>query len=165
MSFNEQDASRSQPSAGDVLPSAPVASAPAGTPVSLRSGRGPRIVLVAHDADCNACRAWLDALAADDRARADWGARVAYLVPDSLPRARQVHAQLPEGVQVLSDPESALGLAPGWLVIADEWGEVYFATTVEGAHDLPDAAEIAEWARFIAVQCPECEQPEGAWKS
>ena len=50
------------------------------------------------------------------------------------------------------------------VVILDEWGEVFFVADAEAGHDLPTSAEIADWIRFLAIQCPECEGPEGEWR-
>lgn len=52
-----------------------------------------------------------------------------------------------------------------WIVIADEWREIYFAAGAEVEHELPAPEEIVEWLRSISIQCPECEQPEGEWKT
>jgi hypothetical protein len=44
---------------------------------------------------------------------------------------------------------------PG-IVIADRWGEIYFATGGP-IEDLPDADGLIEWLRFVQSQCPECQ--------
>jgi hypothetical protein len=51
------------------------------------------------------------------------------------------------------------------LVIADEWGEVYSVADAGTGHRFPTPPEIIEWVRFLAIQCPECEGPEGEWKT
>lgn len=43
------------------------------------------------------------------------------------------------------------------VLVADPWGEVRFRHVAEAAHDLPEPAELVDWARFVAIQCPECE--------
>ena len=50
-------------------------------------------------------------------------------------------------------------------MIADEWGEVYSVADAGAGHRFPGAPEIIEWVRFLAIQCPECEGPEGEWKT
>jgi hypothetical protein len=50
-----------------------------------------------------------------------------------------------------------MGKAGAAAVVADPWGEVRFRHHGGAAHDLPDPAELVDWARFIAIQCPECE--------
>ena len=41
--------------------------------------------------------------------------------------------------------------------VADPWGEVRMRHAAGAAHDLPSPAELVDWARFVAMQCPECE--------
>ena len=58
------------------------------------------------------------------------------------------------------------GLASGGLLIADQWGELFLVEPMpDGAHSYPAPAEVAEWLRFVAIQCPECENPEGEWRT
>jgi hypothetical protein len=64
-------------------------------------------------------------------------------------------------VQVLADPEGERPFGNAMVVIADEWGEVYFGADAGAGHEFPTPVEIAEWVRFLAIQCPECEGPEG----
>ena len=45
---------------------------------------------------------------------------------------------------------------PG-VVAADRWGEIHFVAGPASVRDLPPAAELLEWLRFIQVQCPECQ--------
>ena len=150
------------PARGSVLTAVTLTDLASGRAVGLRAGRGPRVLLIPHDAGCQECVKWLNALAADGRAIDDWDARIVMVLPgaqDSVP------SDLGAGVRVLADPDYALRIEAGSLVIADEWGEVYFSTRIGPEHALPDPAEVAEWARYIAIQCPECEQAEGAWRS
>lgn len=53
--------------------------------------------------------------------------------------------------------------ADGWVAVTDEWGEVFHAVAVGTDHATPTPTEIAEWVRFVSMQCPECESPEGRW--
>jgi hypothetical protein len=43
------------------------------------------------------------------------------------------------------------------VLIADRWGEVFFAATVARAAHLPDPEELVAWLRYVQNQCPECE--------
>jgi hypothetical protein len=53
--------------------------------------------------------------------------------------------------------ESVAGIdAPG-VIVADRWGEVAFARSAPTAGDLPDPAELVEWAQHLQHKCPECE--------
>ena len=54
--------------------------------------------------------------------------------------------------------ESGYGLAGGSLVIADQWGEIFHVEAGGPAvHPFPAPAEVAEWLRFVTIQCPECQ--------
>jgi hypothetical protein len=68
-------------------------------------------------------------------------------------------------MQFLADPEGKLASGMARVVIVDEWGEVYFVAEAGEEHAFPSAAEIADWVRFLAIQCPECEGPEGEWRN
>lgn len=46
---------------------------------------------------------------------------------------------------------------PPAVVVADRWGEVYFAAGGPTARELPAPAEIIEWVTFVAHECPECQ--------
>lgn len=147
-----------------MLSSASVPSAPAGTAVRLRSGRGPRVVYAAHSSECDACRQYMRDLSAAQDQFAEWDGRLTFVVAEPLEAAAALRASLGRDVEVLADAEHALGLAGGTLLVADEWGEEHFTTTTDAAHALPDAAEVVEWVRFVAMQCEECERPEGGWR-
>jgi hypothetical protein len=43
------------------------------------------------------------------------------------------------------------------VIVADRWGEVYFAAGGAEARDLPAPGEVVEWATFVAHECPECQ--------
>ncbi|HEX6134688.1 MAG TPA: hypothetical protein VFZ24_12030 [Longimicrobiales bacterium] len=139
--------------------------ASSGLAVSLRSGRGPRIIIVAHGVDCAECAAYAARLAGEEDALNEWGARVTVVAPDG---ERAIAAPLAaSGVEVLlsRDPAGTFGIAPAALVVTDEWGEVYFSIRAGSGHEFPDPGEVIDWIRFVAIQCPECEQPEGEWRS
>lgn len=146
------------------LPDVVLPSAPTGTAVRLRAGRGPRILLIAHSSACRACRDYLARLAGSDAIR-EWDGRVSAVVHEGTSGAAAFRNAGAGSPQVLADPGRAVDHAAGSLVIADEWGEVFFTAYADRLHTLPDVAVVAEWARFIAIQCPECEGPEGEWRS
>ena len=62
-----------------------------------------------------------------------------------------------------------LGIAAGKsaLIIADRWGEVYFAQQTETFADMLSPEQVEEWVRYLATQCPECgvidESGRGEW--
>lgn len=140
-------------------------SAADGTPVDIRSGRGPWIFLVAHGADCQRCRDYADELVGARAAIREWGARLAVVLRGPPPAARALHTALEATIEVFADPDGSLDVPPGTLVVTDEWGDVYHSAQADPDHQLPAPAEIAKWVQFVAIQCPECEQPEGEWRN
>lgn len=48
-------------------------------------------------------------------------------------------------------------ISPAGLVIADRWGEVYFAVSGVSVSNLPNVVEILECLRYIEHECPECQ--------
>jgi hypothetical protein len=69
------------------------------------------------------------------------------------------------GIQLLADPEAELATGKAMVIITDEWGEVYFVSDAGAGHDFPTPRDIGDWIRFLAIQCPECEGPEGEWRT
>lgn len=134
------------------------------TRVSMRSGRGPRVVVVVHSSGCTGCRTYVDQLAAASQAFSEWGGRLSVVAYESEEQASTLRTDERAHVQVLSDPDATLGAEAAAVLLADEWGEVHYAVHGVTDHALPDAAEITEWLRFISIHCPECEQPEGEWR-
>lgn len=130
-----------------------------GTSTTLRRGRGPRFVMAVHSLQCATCRQYVESLVAA-APQQEWGGALYVIVPGAIDPARSI-----EGVNLLADPEHAFAKGNARVAIADEWGEAYFDHDAGAMHDLPDPAEVTEWFRFIAIQCPECEGPEGAWRT
>lgn len=42
------------------------------------------------------------------------------------------------------------------LLIVDRYGQVYWTGEALSADELPNAAELTEWFKFLATSCPEC---------
>jgi hypothetical protein len=90
-----------------------------------------------------------------------WQRRSLLLVSVAPPgvHATQIAAQLRERVGedaevvVTSDPVDGMP-RPGALV-ADRWGEIVFVAPIDPA--AVDVEDLAEWVRFVQLQCPECE--------
>lgn len=147
---------------GARLPHLRLPSAPDGSPVPLVApgGRVFPVIVAAHGAECDGCRAYLRRLAAGDAEIREWDGRVLVIVPGVLEDAARL-ANAIEPFTVLADSEGAwarwMGSEGAAAVVADPWGEVRFRHDAGAAHDLPDPAELADWARFVAIQCPECE--------
>jgi peroxiredoxin len=140
-----------------------------GEPVALRGGRGPRILLLTHAPDCAACNRYLRGITRHAAEFSEWDGRLLVVVPGSAGESGALAGDNLPGARVLADPEQRLtrqlGLGGAAVVIADEWGEIYFAVDAGVEHELPAPVEILEWVRFVSIQCPECEQPEGEWRT
>lgn len=159
----DEIADRPRLAQGERLPDLRLAPAPAGSPVPLVApgGRQVPVVVALHGAECDACRAYLRALAEVDAELRAWDGRVVAVVAASVEDAARVVDAVHPPFPVLADPERALGRrmrSNGVAVlVADPWGEVRFRHEAGAAHELPEPAELVEWARFVAIQCPECE--------
>jgi peroxiredoxin len=143
------------------LPDLRLPTAPEGAPVPLvePGGRGVPILLAVHSADCVECRAFARSLAAADAELREWDGRVTVVVPGSIDDAARFADGLP--FPVLADAErnlwTRMGMEGAAVLVADPWGEVRMRQVAGAAHDLPSPAELVDWARFVAIQCPECE--------
>jgi hypothetical protein len=87
------------------------------------------------------------------------------VVPDGRANAATFAETTTDALEVLVDAESAFGSGHAALVVTDEWGEVHFVADAGAGHELPSGEEIVTWIRFLAIQCPECEGPEGDWRA
>lgn len=145
------------------LPDLRLPSAPAGTPVPLvpTGGRRVPVIVAVHSADCAACRVFAQVLAAADAQLREWDAHVVAVVPGGADQAARFAdgAELP--FPVVADAERKLwtrmGMEGAAAIVADPWGEVQVRHVAGAAHDLPSPAELVDWVRFVAMQCPECE--------
>jgi peroxiredoxin len=142
------------------LPDLRLLPASGGSPVPLVApgGRGVPIVVAVHDAGCAACRAFARSLADADAELREWDARVLIVVPGAVEDA----ARFPDlPFPVLADEGRKLWMRTemegAGVIVADPWGEVRMRHDAGAAHDLPSPAELVDWARFVAILCPECE--------
>lgn len=144
------------------LPDLSLASVPEGVlqPVRPRGRRAPVVVLV-HGSGCAPCRAYLDLLAAANASLQEWDGCVRVVLPGSVEATRPLHAERQLPFAMLADPEQRLAracrVAPPAVVIADQWGEIHSCTSAGPEHEWPAPAEVVEWLRYLAIQCPECE--------
>lgn len=148
---------------GERLPDLRLAAAPDGAPVPLVAPGGRQVpVIVAVDgAECADCLAYLRRLAEAAAEIAEWDGRVLVVVPGDADEAARLAESVHPPFPVLADPERRLAgrlrLHGAAVLVADPWGEVRFRHEAGTAHDLPEPAELVDWARFVAIQCPECE--------
>lgn len=141
------------------LPEVKLPSAPGGSPVPIRPpGRVSAVLVLLDGAECDACRAYLHSLASVSTDIAEWDGRVIVVVPASPEGAARSADDAP-ALTILADPErtlaARLSLSTPALVIADQYGEIHHAASA--AHALPEPAEVIDWLRFLAIQCPECQ--------
>jgi hypothetical protein len=149
---------------GQLVPAVTLPGAGDRPAVSLKHGRGPRAIVTLHGAGCEDCCAWCVRLAAASDRAAEWGGRIIVVLPasDEGDEAADLRDQ---GLTLVRDPEGAIAEGRTAVIVTDEWGEVFFATDAGDGHAWPSADEIVDWLRFAAIQCPECEAPEGEWRS
>lgn len=146
---------------GDRLPSVVLSASAEGGRCNLRPSRGPRVVVTIHGPACGACVDYLEQLARSRGAIADWGGDVVAVAPH-----RVDGSALPElGVPLLEDPDGRIAMGDPRVLAADEWGELFFVGDAGADHGFITAEEAVDWIRFIAIQCPECEGPEGEWRN
>lgn len=154
--------------AGGRLPSMRLPRTGSGEVEVRGDGRNPSMLFFAHSAGCPGCRAYVGGLLERSDAFGTWGGRLLVILP-AAPAAAEGFPAAAFPVHVLVDADGALarrcGVEGAGLVVADAWGEVHFTARAGAGHDLPTAEEVEEWLKFLAIQCPECEQPEGLWRS
>ena len=151
--------------AGTLLPRGPFQMLHGGAEIDLRAGRGPLVLLIMHLAECEPCRGHLDALLEHQVEWSHWGARVFGVAPAENPHLSPQEKSAASGTAMLIDRDHVLADGRAGVIVADEWGEVHFAQSAGTGHAMPMAEELIEWARFVSIQCPECEGPEGKWRS
>ena len=138
------------------LPPLSLPSAPGGElrPV-LVGGRQATVAVLLHEADCPACVEYLRQLAGVYPTLQEWDGQVV-VVAGGVEGATELAGREDWPFPILADAEYrlavALGLAPPAVVIADRWGEIHFSQAAE-THELAEPKELAEWLRFLAVQC------------
>jgi peroxiredoxin len=114
-----------------------------------------------HAADCADCRTFAQLLAAADAELREWDTHVVVVVPGDVDQAARFAEGAALPFPVVADAERKLwtrmGMEGAAAIVADPWGEVRMRHAAGAAHDLPAPAELVDWARFVAIQCPECE--------
>jgi hypothetical protein len=164
MASNDPTAANEFPfRAGTLLPPVTLWEIETGGRTNIFHGRGPRVVVLLHGPDCDACRAYRRAVGSITPQIADWDGRIFCVQHDNGEIAAGRRGHDDEGTAVYRDLEGRLAPFAPALLVADEWGEVYEAFPAGAEHKWPSPDEVLEWVRFIAIQCPECEAPEGGW--
>jgi peroxiredoxin len=136
-------------------------------PFALSGRRGPLVLLAVRLAACAGCGDYIDGLGRKADEIALWSATLILILRGG--EARSALSETAAGrFTIVTDPAgvfvaetSNFGAS---IVIADEWREIHLAQCSIDGTDLPSPDEVTEWVRFVAIQCPECEQPEGEWR-
>lgn len=131
--------------------------------VVLGPSRGPRVLVAVHEFGCDECIRYVQRVGSIQEELVSWGGDIAVVAPECIGASAAGLAGL--GVPVLEDPDHLLADGRLTVIIADEWGEIYFASESESQHGAISPDEVLEWVKFVAIQCPECEAPEGEWRN
>jgi hypothetical protein len=111
---------------------------------------------------------YLEALEAAAADIAHWYASIAVIIAGTAREFdRAAH------LTIVGDTDAAvhrrLGIAPdrAALLVVDRYGQTYEVVEADRPERLPAMAEIEQWTRFLATQCPECgvidEPGRGEW--
>jgi peroxiredoxin len=147
---------------GARLPELTLPSAAGGAEIALRApGRRAPVVVQVDEAECEACDDFLTRLAAEKEEIAEWDGRVVVVVPGEAAAAARLQERLALPFPVLADPDHRLSARIGTdaasVLVADQWGEIHMSERIGVGATPPTAAEIVEWLRYLAIQCPECQ--------
>jgi hypothetical protein len=148
---------------GDRLPSVTLRTGSGEREFRLRPARGPRVLVAMHQADCEECIGYVKEITSARKPLEDWGADILIISREAIPANDTVLMGL--GVPVLEDLKHVVAHGRLTVIIVDQWGKVYFASEPDGVHGGVTPEEVTEWVKFIAIQCPECEGPEGEWRN
>jgi hypothetical protein len=151
---------------GERLPTFRLGEAPTGRirsfPINARDAL--ILLLVPEDAE-----RWLPYVRGLNRRAEDvtyWYARIMLAVAGSDRAAADLKRKAAPDLIVLADPERFLDSRLGCrsdaatVLVVDRYGQIYDVVEADRPEDLPDAAELEEWTRFLATQCPECGVPD-----
>jgi hypothetical protein len=147
---------------GDLIPRVELAVVPDGTPHGLRTESRDARVLLVLPSDHGPWHDYLRELSAAAPDIHYWYASTLVVVATGPADAARLRAGAAAALEVAADPGAdvagriGLPVDSAMLVIADRYGQVYGAWTGEDGKGLPPAAEVEEWTRFLATQCPEC---------
>jgi len=128
------------------------------------------VLIFFRTVDCLKCKQLLREISEHYGQYQEKEAEVLAISTDEIDRLRQLTQDLALPFPLLSDSDrTATNLylkhmeqgedrAPfeAAIFVADRWGAIFSATSIEKAQDLPAEAEIRDWLEFIELQCEEC---------
>lgn len=134
--------------------------------ISWNQGTRASVVFVPHLEPCPECLRYVEVLGAAAGGLKEWATQALILVTGAHPGAVA-------GVALLDDSTGAgraqldIGDDQAAVIQADRWGAVYqseIAGPTSTAHArFPLAHDLVAMAKFIDIQCPECEVPSKEW--
>jgi hypothetical protein len=74
---------------------------------------------------------------------------------DAAQIAARLRERVGEDAEVLVTSDPVEGMPRPGALAADRWGEIVFVAPIDPA--AVDVEDLAEWVRFVQLQCPECE--------
>lgn len=143
---------------GRRLPEITLPSVPDGTPLPIRTrGRNARVLLLLHP-DCPECGEYHRAIGERAAELQEWDGRVLAVL------AGPIDADVPAQDRATDTAVDTDRTVPGALsvrepavVVADQWGVIHAAEEAGAEHRFPEPEALVEWARYLAIRCPECE--------
>lgn len=148
---------------GDKVPSVSLKTCSVAGVTALDASRGPRVFVAMHAVGCETCIGYVKQVLHMRDELASWGGHVAVVCSECSGESAAELAGL--GVPLLDDRDALLAHGRLTVIVADEWDEIYFASESDEVHGIISADEVLEWVKFVAIQCPECEGPEGEWRN
>lgn len=147
---------------GDRLPPMELSAAPDGKLLRVQTQTRDAIVLLLVPARSDAWKEYVSVLAEAAPDIEQWYARILVVISAGLNEAGRLREYVDGRLTVLADPgagthrQSGLDAKRAALLIVDRYGEVYDAVDAAHPGQLPTVADVEEWAKFLATQCPEC---------
>ena len=114
-----------------------------------------------HSSGCRQCAQCSQQLARAADPVPCRGGRLFAVVPGAAQDSTALLGSRPSPLRVRADREGKLANGNAQVIIADEWGELFFATYSGATYELSTPGKLDESVRFIAIQCLECEGQEG----
>jgi hypothetical protein len=131
-----------------MLPDIELTAAIGGAPIPLRSDRGlTTVVFWPHPFPCAGCHGYLERIADTADEFRVWEARLLVI---ASPAASCKPA--PFGIVAESWVRP---LAGAGLLVADRYGQIFFAMHAGIQHQLPSPRELTEWLKYLGTLCPE----------
>lgn len=141
--------------------SLPAVATGASTPLWVYGRRQAPVLVLVHGDGCPRCQAYLRELEDGQASITEWDGRLLVVTPDGPADGGDAADGVGQPLLLLSDPDgqlaAALSVRAPATVVADQWGEIHSIEEAGPEHRFPSPSALADWARYLAVQCPECQ--------